>query len=172
MRKSEKKGPYFWGTVLPIFRLTFLESFCNFRQFGLKKNDGYFFLSIWWVYRTHVTGQPGHTAQTGQTSQKEETGQTDLHLNLIVQVTCVGQRCFYSNYHAAERWDSKFGSNTTGKFQNSLSFQIFHWVFKFFRGVWKPNSKSHLSAAWCLLLTPRHEPLQDPHLSWLFTLSL
>ena len=23
--------------------------------------------------------------------------------------------------------------------------------------VWKPNSKSHLSAAWCLLLTPRHQ---------------
>ena len=28
--------------MLPIFRLTFLESSCNFRQFG-SKNDGYFF---------------------------------------------------------------------------------------------------------------------------------
>ena len=37
---------------------------------------------------------------------------------------------------------------------------ILQWDFKFFCGVWKPNSKSHLSAAWCLLLTPRHEPLQ------------
>ena len=40
-----------------------------------------------------------------------------------------------------------------------MSFQIFQWVFTFFSGIWKPNSKSHLSAAWCLLLTPRHEPL-------------
>ena len=31
------------------------------------------------------------------------------------------------------------------------------WGFKFPRGFWKPNSKSHLSAAWCLLLTPRHQ---------------
>ena len=45
-----------------------------------------------------------------------------------------------------------------------MSFQIFQWFFKFFSGVWKPNSKSHLSAAWCLMLTPRHEPL-----GWLAT---
>ena len=36
--------------------------------------------------------------------------------------------------HAAERWD-----------------------LEFFRDVWKPNSKSHLSAVWCLLLTPWHQ---------------
>ena len=51
MRKSEKKGPNFLGPLLPILRLTFLESFCNFRQFGLK-NDGYFFIGR--VFRTHV----------------------------------------------------------------------------------------------------------------------
>ena len=45
-----------------------------------------------------------------------------------------------------------------------MSFQFFQWFFKFFSGVWKPNSKSQLSAAWCLLLTPRHEPL-----GWLAT---
>ena len=27
--------------------------------------------------------------------------------------------------------------------------------FKFFRALWKPNLKSHLSAGWCLRLTPR-----------------
>ena len=54
MRKSEKKGPNFWGTLLPILRLTFLELSSNFRKFGIKKNGGYFF-SIWWVFRTHVT---------------------------------------------------------------------------------------------------------------------
>ena len=43
MLKSEKKGPNFWGTLLPILRLTFLESFCNFRKCCFKKNDGYFF---------------------------------------------------------------------------------------------------------------------------------
>ena len=42
MKKSENKGPNFWGPLLLILRLTFLEVFCNFRQFGLKKN-GYFF---------------------------------------------------------------------------------------------------------------------------------
>ena len=41
MRKSEKKGPNFWGTLLPILRL---ESSCNFWKFGIKRNDGYFFL--------------------------------------------------------------------------------------------------------------------------------
>ena len=41
----------------------------------------------------------------------------------------------------------------------SVNFQIFQGVFTFFSGVWKPNSKSHLSAAWWLLLTPRHKPL-------------
>ena len=45
-------------------------------------------------------------------------------------------KLFYSKHHAAERW------------------------WNFLRAVWKPNSKFHLSAAWCLLLTPRHEPLQ------------
>ena len=43
MRKSEKKGPSFWGTLLPILRLTFLELSCNFRKFGIKKNMGIFF---------------------------------------------------------------------------------------------------------------------------------
>ena len=43
MRKSEKKGLYFWSTLLPILGLTFLESTCSFRQIGFKKNDGYFF---------------------------------------------------------------------------------------------------------------------------------
>ena len=38
MSKSEKKGPNAWGTLLPILRLTFLESSCNFRKIGLK-ND-------------------------------------------------------------------------------------------------------------------------------------
>ena len=33
----------FWGSQLPILRLTFLESSCNFRKFGINKNDGYFF---------------------------------------------------------------------------------------------------------------------------------
>ena len=42
MRKSEKKGPYFLGHLLPIFRVTFLESSCNFWQFGFKKNDVFF----------------------------------------------------------------------------------------------------------------------------------
>ena len=37
MKKSENKGPNFWGPLLLILRLTFLEVFCNFRQFGLKK---------------------------------------------------------------------------------------------------------------------------------------
>ena len=52
MRKSEKKGPNFWGPMLPILRLTFLELFCNFRQFGLKK--WWVFLLIGRVFRTHV----------------------------------------------------------------------------------------------------------------------
>ena len=43
MRKSEKKGPNFLGLLLPILRLTFLEASCNYRKFGVKKNDGYFF---------------------------------------------------------------------------------------------------------------------------------
>ena len=68
---------------------------------------------------------------------------------------------YHSNHHTAEMWDLEFGSNTTEKLQNSPKFfQIFQRVLKFFRGVIKPNSKSNLSAAWCLLLTPRHEPLQ------------
>ena len=37
VRKSEKKGPNFLGTLLPILRLKFLELLRNFRQFGLKK---------------------------------------------------------------------------------------------------------------------------------------
>ena len=47
MRKSEKKGLYFWSTLLPILGLTFLESTCSFRQIGFKKNDGYFFRFDW-----------------------------------------------------------------------------------------------------------------------------
>ena len=43
MRKSEKKGPYFLGPLLPILRVTFLESSCNFWQFGLKKLMVFFF---------------------------------------------------------------------------------------------------------------------------------
>ena len=46
--------------------------------------------------------------------------------------------------------------------RSRMTFQIFQWVLKFFRGVWKPNSKSHLSAEGCLWLTSRHEALQDP----------
>ena len=53
MRKSEKKGPNYLGSLFPILRLTFLELLCNFRQFGLKKNDAYFF-SIRRIFRTHV----------------------------------------------------------------------------------------------------------------------
>ena len=65
---------------------------------------------------------------------------------------------------SAERWDLEFGSNTTEKFQ------IFQWVLKFFRGVWKPNSKSHLSAEGCLWLTSRNEALQGfSNLEWVFT---
>ena len=43
---GEKKinmGPNFLGTLLPILRLTFLESSCNFRKFGFKKMMGIFF---------------------------------------------------------------------------------------------------------------------------------
>ena len=43
MRKSEKKGLYFWSTLLPILGLTFLESTCTFRQIGFKKMMGIFF---------------------------------------------------------------------------------------------------------------------------------
>ena len=44
MRKSEEKGPNFWGFQLPILRLTYLESSRNFWKFGINKKDGYFFL--------------------------------------------------------------------------------------------------------------------------------
>ena len=37
-----EKGPNFWGTVLGILRLTFLESPCNFRKFGLNKIGNFF----------------------------------------------------------------------------------------------------------------------------------
>ena len=53
MRKSDKKGPNFLGPLLPILRLTFLESSCNFRKSGWKTDDGYF-LSIGQVFRPHV----------------------------------------------------------------------------------------------------------------------
>ena len=43
MKKSENKGPNFWGPLLLILGLTFLESFFNFRKFGLKKIVGIFF---------------------------------------------------------------------------------------------------------------------------------
>ena len=43
MRKSEKKGPNFGGALLPILRMTFLESSCNFQKFGFKKMMGIFF---------------------------------------------------------------------------------------------------------------------------------
>ena len=57
---------------------------------------------------------------------------------------------YYSKHHAAERWDLEIGSNTT---ENIFNFFV---VFeKNFCCVWKPNSNSHLSAAWCLLLAPR-----------------
>ena len=42
MRKSEKKGPNFFGPLLLILRLTFLESSYSFQKFGFK-NDGCFF---------------------------------------------------------------------------------------------------------------------------------
>ena len=42
MRKSEK-GPNFLSPLLPILRLTFLESSCNLRKFGMNKKYGYFF---------------------------------------------------------------------------------------------------------------------------------
>ena len=51
----------------------------------------------------------------------------------------------YNKQHSAERWDLEFGSNTTEKIDNSWGEA--EWVFKFFRGVWKPNSKSNLSVA-------------------------
>ena len=38
-----KRGPSFLGHLLPILRLTFLESSCNFQQFGFKKMMGIFF---------------------------------------------------------------------------------------------------------------------------------
>ena len=41
--KNEKKGPNFLGTLLPILRLTFLESSSKFRKFGFKKMMGIFF---------------------------------------------------------------------------------------------------------------------------------
>ena len=44
MRKSEEKGPNFWGFQLPILRLTYLELSRNFWKFGSNKKDGYFFL--------------------------------------------------------------------------------------------------------------------------------
>ena len=46
------KGPNFGGPLLPILRPTFVELFCNFRQFGLKK--WWVFLLIGRVFRTHV----------------------------------------------------------------------------------------------------------------------
>ena len=50
MRKNEKKDPNFWGPLLPILRLTYLESSCNFQKFGLKK---------WWVFfRWHGSSGP------------------------------------------------------------------------------------------------------------------
>ena len=52
MKKSEKKGPNFLGPLLPILRLTFLESPCNFRQLGWNRIFGFF--SIRQVLRAHV----------------------------------------------------------------------------------------------------------------------
>ena len=43
MKKSEEKGPNFWGFQLPILRLTYLELSRNFWKFGINKEDGYFF---------------------------------------------------------------------------------------------------------------------------------
>ena len=51
-RESEKKGPNFLGPFLPILRLTFLESPCNFRQLGWNRIFGFF--SIRQVLRAHV----------------------------------------------------------------------------------------------------------------------
>ena len=53
MRKSEEKGPNFWGFQLPILRLTYLELSRNFRKFGINKKYGYF--SIRRVSPIHVT---------------------------------------------------------------------------------------------------------------------
>ena len=38
-----EKGPLLLRGSAPDLRLTFLESSCNFRKFGIKKNGGYFF---------------------------------------------------------------------------------------------------------------------------------
>ena len=45
-RKVRKRALTFEvpSTLLPILRLTFLESSCDFRKFGIKENGGYLFL--------------------------------------------------------------------------------------------------------------------------------
>ena len=48
-----EKGPNFLGPLLPILRLTFLESSCNLWKFGINKKDWCFF-SITDPFRTHV----------------------------------------------------------------------------------------------------------------------
>ena len=47
MSKSEKKGPNFLCPLLPISRLTFLESSCNFRQLAETEFFGVFFLQLY-----------------------------------------------------------------------------------------------------------------------------
>ena len=58
---------------------------------------------------------------------------------------------FYSQHHASEKVGFGIWLGHHGQI----------WVFKFFCGVWKPNSKSHISAAWYLLLTQRHKKLEQ-----------
>ena len=52
---------------------------------------------------------------------------------------------FYCNHNAAKRWDLEFGFQTPRK-----------------------NSESHLSAVWCLLITPRQKKfeLSFPNFEW------
>ena len=53
MKKSENKGPNFWGPLLLILGLAILESFFNFRKIWLEKKSWVFF-SIRRVFRTNV----------------------------------------------------------------------------------------------------------------------
>ena len=50
---------------------------------------------------------------------------------------------FYSQHHASEKVGFGIWLGHHGQI----------WVFKFFCGVWKPNSKSHISAAWYLFMS-------------------
>ena len=49
-------------------------------------------------------------------------------------------------YHSLERWELEFGFQTQQKIFSNTSKKL-----KIFAVVFEPISKSHLSAAWCLL---------------------